>query len=301
VEILVKDFSLDGSIVADRIYGTFPHVTTPTGVHLSGNVKEEFERFLNEYNQFLQVTAIPFYRIDAYFSEGKLHILEVNAAFVDGWGTALNLARACGVKVTPQLFAFPKQFATLEKEYLPELKLLVAELAALGLSGHRIVPYQQKVSSPLYVYGRTESGGNELVMPMDGLRLDDKRNLAAFSWIWQSEYISIPLHYTNDVEEWDNIPSSVVLKFCDKSGEESQQARTSVLIGKPDGKAKFLRSCYEAGTLLAQEFVQPTVHTLGNAQLILLTTGNALVTGYTQFSQKKIINDNSTHGPLCFE
>src|SRR5690606_20317646 len=103
------------------------------GVVLSAKVKAELERFLEEYNAFLKVEQAPYYRIDAYFDQNTLWVLEVNAAFVDGWGTALNLSRASWISLDPKAMVFPKLFATVEEEYLPELQLLIDELAVLGI------------------------------------------------------------------------------------------------------------------------------------------------------------------------
>jgi hypothetical protein len=300
VEIQFVERTLDEAVIAGCIYRDFPHQTTSQGVALSQKVRPELETFLSEYNSFIGA-VFPYYRIDAFFDQDTLWILEVNAAFVDGWGTALNLTRASGGKVNCERLTFPQHLATVEEDYLPELRLLVAELAAQGLIDHQIIDYVRTDDEPVYLYGRVDTYGSQQVFPLDGLRLDNKVNLALFSREWRGNSVQVPQHYLQRFQTWQEIPTQVVLKFCDKNSRECQQARTSVFINKPEGKAKFLKQCYESEVLLAQQYIPPAVHPLGNAQLILLTAGNAPVTGYVQYSQKPIINDNSIHGPLWIE
>jgi hypothetical protein len=294
-------FALDEDVVARCIYRNFPHQVTSTGVSVSRKVIAELELMLSRFNTFVGVEQTPYYRIDAYFDAGTLYILEINAAFVDGWGTALNLARASGIVVPKQKLVFPRLFATREQDYLPELELWRDELAQLGLNQHLIVDWQESLSEPVYVYGRGEGVANSFSFPYDGRRIDDKQNLALFSRKWSGQHVRIPKHYISRYHSWEDVPSEAVMKFCDKQSSESQQARTSVLIGKPQGKAAFLRSCYAAETLLAQEFIQPIIYEGQSTQLIILAVGSTPITGYVQYSQKKVINDNSVHGPLLLD
>lgn len=240
--IRFTEFTLDRVAVAGCIYKNVSHEVTSNGVVLSSEVKAELRQFLDAFNTFIGVTEMPYYRIDAYVQGDALWILELNASFVDGWGTALNLCRVSGGSVDPESLVFPELFATESSDYLPELEVFLAELKLVGVDG-QIVPYQYYPELPTYIYGRVGSVTQKNVRPFEGLRLDDKRNLAQFSTLWQGKYVRVPRHYMSDTDLWEDIPASAVLKFCDKSGDASKQARTSVLIGKPEGKAKFLRRC----------------------------------------------------------
>jgi hypothetical protein len=298
--ISFRDFSLDPSIVAHVIYRDYPHQTTGRGVVLDSAVTSELQAFLAAFTASLGNDHKPYYRIDAYFDEESLWILEVNAAFVDGWGTALNLARASGIEVDLGALWFPENFTTLNPDYRPELALLVAELAVAGRE-HRIKKWPVGSKTLVYVYGRIDTNAwscDGEWEPYDGLRLDNKLNLGLFRQQWDGEVVEIPRHYIGRCDQWEDIPNDVVLKFCDKGSEECQKARWSVSFGKPSGKAPFIKRCYRAETLLAQSFIRPTQEDGKNCQLVILAMGSELITGYVQYSQSRIVNDNSIHGPL---
>ncbi len=302
--ITLQAFDMDRSVVAPCIYEGARHRVSERGVSLASPLVEELRRMLRAYNKFLKVRE-PYYRIDAYFDQDSLSILEINAAFVDGWGTALNLARASNIPIDPNKLRFPFSFATVEEAYLPELELFVRELE--GHRGERsdICNFRDWAwaDDEIYVYGRVPYDETLGVLPRDGLRLDDKRNLARFEQerldALGGKRVRIPRHYMASTTPWEAVPSDVVLKFCNKDGPEARQARQSVIIGKPQGKAKFLRGCYEQGSLIAQTFVPPFVDYGDNTQIVILAIGDEPVTGYVQYSAKQIINDNSVHGPLA--
>ena len=107
--IVFSEFNLNQSTVAPIIYSTSKHRTTNRGIIISGDIRQELKSFLSLFNAFIGVEKIPHYRIDAYFNEQSLWILEINASFVDGWGTALNLARSSGISIDPKLLIFPKR------------------------------------------------------------------------------------------------------------------------------------------------------------------------------------------------
>jgi hypothetical protein len=54
-------------------------------VEVSPEIIEEMNDFLEKYSNFTGIKKTAFYRIDAYFNEEKLYILDINASFVDGW------------------------------------------------------------------------------------------------------------------------------------------------------------------------------------------------------------------------
>lgn len=291
-------FDMNHSVVAPVIYGTKQHLTTDKGVVISNDISTELKRFLIDFNNSVGVSQLPYYRIDAYFNEQSLTVLEVNASFVDGWGTALNLARASGISVDPRLLIFPERFASVSSVYLPELKLFLDEMATLGVNGHKVCSWDKSDTDPIYVYGRVGQRDQPNVLPYDGLRLDNKLNLGLFSREWSSDLVKIPKHYIGRLESWDTVPREAVLKFCDKGSLECQRARQSVLLGKPSGKAPFLKRCYNSESLLAQNLVEPAKLYGNNCQLIIFAVGAEPVCGYVQYSRNEIINDNSVHGPL---
>jgi len=110
--------------------------------------------------------------------------------------------------------------------------------------------------------------------------------------------IKIPRHYINRFDAWGEIPQEVVLKFCDKESVECRRAGQSVMFGKPSGKAPFISRCYRAETLLGQERIFPASQDRANCQLIIFAIGNEPITGYVQYDWRRIINDDSIHGPL---
>lgn len=298
MRISFSDFDMNKSIVAPIIYGESRHYTTNRGVVISNETRRELKRFLSGFNASIGVEQTPYYRIDAYFDEQTLWLLEINASFVDGWGTALNLARASEITVDPTQLVFPKRFASKSRAYLPELELFVSELAYLGLHGHSVCEWNGDGVDPIYVYGRVGSKDQPHVLPYDGLWLDNKLNLGLFSREWNGDLVKVPWHYISRFNLWEEIPREVVLKFCDKGSAECERARQSVMFNKPSGKAPFLKRCYEAETLLAQDIVRPTKQDENNCQLVILAIGDEPITGYVQYSRSEIINDNSTHGPL---
>lgn len=291
---------MDQARVAPVIYGTQPHRTTSKGIRLSGEVRQELRRFLSEFNASVDSERPPYYRLDAYFDQERLWVLEINASFVDGWGTALNLARASGIGVDPTRLVFPKRFATIDPIYRPELMLFVEELAALGLDGRTICSSGETVE-PIYVYGRVGSKDQPQILPYDGLRLDSKLNLGLFSRTWTGDRVKTPRHYVSRFDPWEAVPEDIVLKFANKDSPACQRARQSVVFGKPPGKAPFLKRCYRDEALLAQEYVRPMREDNQNCQLVIMAIGDEPITGYIQYHWNRVINDASTHGPLVLQ
>ena len=295
-----RRFDLDPTIVAPIIYRNEPQRTTEMGVVLPPQVRLELSNLLQIYtDHFVE----QYYRIDAHFTADKLYVLEINTGFADGWGTALNLSRAAGIAILKEpLYAFPEKVACMDPDYLPEARLFVQEMADIPLTIDRIVHWDglDEPSDELYVYGRVKSKFIN-VYPLFGYERDNKLNLAHFAQKWSGKRVVIPRHYVCDLAGWDDIPSDAVLKFCEKENEESRVARASVIIGKPLGKAQFLRRCFSERKLIAQERIYPTRHEAMNCQLIILARDSDVITRYVQYSEKEIINDNSIHGPLLIE
>lgn len=298
----LKEFTFDPNVeLARTIYRGAYHQVTNLGVGISAEATAELRRFMREYATFLGADK-PFFRLDVYMAGRKLWVLEVNTAFVDGWGTALNLSRAAGLPVATDLLWFPKHFCLLDEAYRPELELLVSELGVAGKENHHICEDWKTVAKneDVYAYGRTQ-GHN--IWPKRGVELDNKMNLQRFRVRWHSELIAIPRMFTPSDTVWADVPSTAFLKFTDKSGSESQRARFSVKAGKPAGSSPFLKRCYNDGTLIAQERIDGRKTWLNghDRQIQLVVLGNThMLTGYVQYGLGSIVNDNSIHGPLAF-
>ena len=304
-----RRFNLDASLVAPVIYGQQPHRVTNLGITISSDIRSELELLLAQYGKAIMAPRPAYYRFDCYFDATKLWVLEINTAFVDGWGTALILSRAANIHVnTEPLKVFPNAIATTDSVYLPEMQLFADELQAHMCQRLEIKNEFTGTHFPapdVYVYGRLREEFPN-IYPRRGHRLDDKRNLASFEHdVWRGSYVRIPRHFAIGWTTWNEIPDSAVLKFCEKGGVESERARASVILGKPSGKAKFLRFCYESERLIAQDRIQPILIDEGSfdkfGQLIILAIDDKVVCGYVQYSSQLIISDNSIHGPLLIE
>lgn len=290
-------FDLDKSEVAEHVYGDHFNMTTPQGVVLNREVTEELRLFMDEYAEFLGIST-PYFRADLYpDANGDVHVLEVNASFVDGWGLAYNLSRAANLPM--QIATFPYRFAYEEEVYLPELRLLVEELAHLG-QHHVIEKWRGVADSDTYVYGRVEQASDH-IFPWNGVEMDLKLNLRDFSKQWQGRRVHIPRMFAADTTPWSCLPSDIFMKFVDKSSGACLESTFSVKKGKHETE-KF---GYFLGDFIAQQEVplmQTMIHPefVQNVQIVVLASADALA-GYVQLSAKDIINDNSIHAPLCFE
>lgn len=296
---MLTRFRQDWSAIANCIYKDYPHLTTSYGVAIWRDDSAELHRFVVEYADYLNLKN-PYFRIDIYPDiDGTFQVLEVNAAFVDGWGTALNLSRASGIQA--QVPSFPACFACPNPDYHPELEVLVNEKGLFG-ERHQIMDWTGNPDCPTYVYGRVEAKSN-LIYPYNGIEMDSKLNLAEFGQIWQGKRVKIPVFYTAGQTPWIDLPEDIYLKFVHKSGPESQHARFSVKKGKPKGKSPFLSQCYNEQTLIAQASIKPRKAMLEDqdeertVQIVLLATRESLL-GYVQYGKGDIITDNSIHGPL---
>lgn len=121
-----KEFKLEPNVqLAPVIYRDTPHRTTPFGAVVRSDAASEMLEFIQQYASFIGAGRNPYFRLDVYVAGGKLWVLEVNAAFVDGWGIALNLSRAVGRTISQNELTFPRCFAMHGSlDYLPEMELL---------------------------------------------------------------------------------------------------------------------------------------------------------------------------------
>lgn len=176
--IKFKTFELDRTIVAPVIYRDYPHKTTPVGLVVEMAVVQELKCFLKKFLEFHNRTeAGTFIRVDAFFSENGLQVIELNVELADGWGVALNLARASGNLVTlPLGIELPSHYVAYTSNYISEYQLAVKEFCRLG---HHV--------------GDIESRYCEIEIKDE---LDNKMCLERFSRIWKGDLVKVPKMYS---------------------------------------------------------------------------------------------------------
>lgn len=95
----LRDTDMNEEIVAKTIYRNQTRIFWEEMVEVSPEIIEEMNDFLEKYSNFTGIKKTTFYRIDAYFNEEKLYILDINASFVDGWWNSLNFSRATSQEI----------------------------------------------------------------------------------------------------------------------------------------------------------------------------------------------------------
>lgn len=300
-----RSFSLNPNIVAPCVYKGARHHTTSFGAVLSSSVRAELRALLAQWLKIAGVAEPGTYcRIDAYPDhEGRLHILEGNWNFVDGWGTALNLARATGSVVTMApaqgvpIHEFPRRWMTEEEVYLPELNLACDELAHGGIEDCHVVPWGSDTEKGVYLYGRSPLFRENRVFPLHGPRLDNKGLLIDLSIVWEGSEVRVPMTYGYEVETWEGLPGNVVFKPRCKS-----EASGPVRFRCDVGRGKDARRAFEAGETVAQEVVNRHLVDGRPTQFVIMCVGTEPLVGYVQYAETgtRVINDNSIHGPLLF-
>lgn len=307
MSVIFRDFQLNASVIAPCIYASAHHRTTTLGAVVSSSVQDELRCLLR---QLLDVAGVgsegTFFRVDAYpDASGLLNVLEVNAHFVDGWGTALNLARAAGYRVALDPTCFPRLWTSEEDVYLPELQLTHDELARYGVQGGgqppRIIERREALNGanePVYWYGRFRRfDESPHIRPASGDRLDDKGLLSDLSLLWEGNEVLVPMTYGCEVASWDELPRAVVFKPRRKYDTNSPvQFRSDI------GRGREARQAYDEGETVAQEVLTRYLVANRPVQLVIMCAGTEPLTGYLQHADEgtRIINDDSEHGPLIF-
>ena len=83
--IRFKYFQIDEKIIAPEIYSWAKRQISSKWIEISDEINGELSNFLENYIDFLWLNwKRLFFRIDCYFDEKKLYILDINASFVDG-------------------------------------------------------------------------------------------------------------------------------------------------------------------------------------------------------------------------
>lgn len=282
----VCNFDIDQSIVAPITYRDYPHLTTSIGVEIGQKIREELSLLLAGFLKFHKREGKgTFIRVDAFLSEDGLNIIEFNVELADGWGVALNLARACGKPVElPVGVELPRQYTAYKSDYLPEYRLAISEFGRLGQNSMSIKEdfWTPEVKDPL----------------------DSKLCLEQFARTWSGNTVRIPKLYSVETTLWESLPENVVFKFTEKYGPEALRARYSVAPRDKIGKGKHVRQSYNASKAVAQERITP--HTLPDGsvtQAIIMCAGSTPITGYLQVASQGefIINDRTGRkGPLLF-
>lgn len=285
--LTIRTFPLDDSIVARRIYRDYPHQTTTVGCVIAESVQRELTSFLEEFLRFINCDENLYLRLDVFLNSGVLNVIEINIELQDGWGVALNLLRASGNKPKPFSGAvLPREIIAYSEDYIPEFELAQREFAALG-HAMQVVGWRERQDVPAKS------------------KYDDKLYLAQFSRLWRGGLVHIPSMYSVGNTVWEDLPHDVVFKFREKYGEASHTARYSVARRTQIGKGKYMRQCYNAGTAIAQEYIEPLRLDDGSAtQAIILCAGVTPVTGYLQVAPQGVfvINDKTaSKGALVLE
>ena len=173
---------INPKIVADSIYQWVKRESSDNGIELSSSITQELNLFLQQYSVFVWQRVDVYYRIDAYCNEDSFFILDINAAFVDGWGNALNFTRSVWQDVDRILLQnFPENMYLQEQQYRPEFQLCIDKLQLLGIQTQEVQEILQK--DKIYVYGVMPKTEN--IYPFDGIRIDNKMNLALFAKQWK--------------------------------------------------------------------------------------------------------------------
>src|SRR3989338_7094869 len=196
VVMRVERFSLDESVLPRSVYRDpfkgyeIAHKTTSWGLVLEDEVQDETGAFFD-----------------------KLLILEVNVETQDGWGVALNLVRAAGVKVEiPPDADMPGEFIDYGDGHRAEFELACQELALLGC---KAAIKEGELNPDPWFWG--------IPWSIPKHELDDKMYLARFASTWQGESVLVPKMYHRDEVPWEEIPEDVIFKFGKKYGPESRR------------------------------------------------------------------------------
>ena len=315
MKIQIVEFPFDQTQFPVSLYGNKPYHVGNTGLKMPRQIKNEVECLIQEF-----VAACGFgkkgvyLRLDLFINPNfeQVHLLEVNSRLVDGWGAAFSLAQAGGQKIeeistNARHATFPSfwHLPFSNRVYRNDFDFTLRELNHLGVSTTELIALDSKSSNDwIYYYGwdRPEKNGLQIA-PSFGYEIENKVHLAQFSRVWQGERVNIPLGYSVYNAAWDEIPrDQVIFKFCEKHGEDSEQARTSVLYPNQVGKGRFVKQCYARGTIVAQDLIAPLEVSDKICQLILLTNSASVIAGYVLWAPHgtRIITDAYEHAPLVW-
>lgn len=305
--IEIREIETNNEILAPQIYWEVDRETSTQWIEISSEVNKELNDFLSSFTEFMWMKRDTFYRVDAYFNEEKLYILDVNASFVDWWGNALNFARATEQEVSQILYdIMPRKFYLWEEIYRPEFELCLNELRNLDIEAEEVKNYFLNIwenqRNKTYAYWSFDR--NENLFPYDWIRLDNKMNLALFSKIWKWQNVVIPSITLPSECSWQDLPKDVFLKMTWKN-DINKSNLWKVKEWKPR-KWWLAAEEWDNWKIIAQEKIKPMKNSnWENLQAIIMAGWNVekwdwiqSIAWYVQASTKNIINDNSTQSPL---
>lgn len=280
----LKLTELDANVVATSIYGDAPHLVESLGLYVDQVARLELEEFMRQFCSFVGIDAHveKYFRLDLYFDEVTVYVIEINVEVADGWGVSLNLLRATGKSLPCSGQMFPTIIPTFpEDPRQTEFELACHEFKAYGHLSE-VITKDARIFDPL----------------------DSKLFLARFSKTWRGDRVKVPRMYFSEVCPWETVPTDVYLKFTDKFCPEAMSARYSVKPRSELGKAKQMRKLYDEGRAIAQERVEPyRLSDERQVQAVVMFAGSVPVTGYIQIAgaTRKVINDKDTSkGALIF-
>lgn len=314
-KIQIVEFPFDRTMFPASLYGNKPYRVGNIGLMMPRRIKQEVERFVQEFLVVCKFGAEGVYlRLDLFVDPnlGEVHLLEVNSRLVDGWGAAFGLARIGGQGIEeisgdarragfPSLWHLPLS----NRVYRNDFDFTLQELEQLGVSATELATLDGgEIGEWIYYYGWDRPKGNGLLIaPSSGYEIENKVHLARFSQVWQGERVKIPIGYSVCSVAWEEIPRDrVIFKFCEKHGEDSERARASVLYPNEVGRGRFVQQCYARGTIVAQDLVESFEAGDKICQLILLTSGKAVIAGYVLWAPRgtRIITDAYEHAPIVW-
>lgn len=298
-----RNFDINEEIVAKTIYWNEKREFSPKWLEISSKLKQEFNTFLEKYIDFVWLRKTAYFRIDAYFDEDNLYILDINASYVDGWWNAMNLTRAVWKEIDSILLnKFPDKTYLQEEIYRPEFELFINEMSIYWKQIEEVTQINERYKT--YIYGVEKRLWN--LFPYDWLRIDNKLNLAMFSKLWKWENIKVPEFILSNQCSWEDLPRDYVLKVTWKQDISRLNEKNTmwidwkVKIWKPK-KWKLASSLWEENKLVAQKKISPYLdENRKNNQAIIMTLDTDIIAWYVQKSTFDIINDNSLQSPLIF-
>ncbi|MCA9375969.1 MAG: hypothetical protein KC925_02800 [Candidatus Doudnabacteria bacterium] len=303
-----RTFPLTQGILPRTIYKYYLCKWDERGVVLPEAIRSGLSALLQEV--VLRAGESPdqeglYFRVDLYVDPACdiVYVLEVNACFVDGWGTALALSRAAGHAVVLAPEQFPRRWTVHNTSYHPEFELALRELQIAGAGPLEALSWSDVLFGacvdPTYWYGQFRARNTHPdVWPYKGSVLDSKRWLAEVSKTWSHPMVRIPAFFDHTSHDWDVLPEEVVFKPVQKA-----DATDTVKFRAGMGKGKAVKRRYGRGLMLAQERVPTFRLDSQPVQLIVMCAGTTPVAGYTLIADPdaSIINDSASHGPLIFE
>ncbi|MFH1621017.1 MAG: hypothetical protein ABIB04_02945 [Patescibacteria group bacterium] len=314
-KIQIIETTINHDLLPKSLYGDKPYRVDGKGLIIPHSFKHEIEKLLNKFlaTRLFDKQGV-FLRLDLFIDPelDRIHLLEINSRLVDGWGASFNIIRAAGEKVEelsvvasralfPPFWYLPLS----NRVYRNDFDFVLRELNLLGVSVLEAKTLGDIPPSEwVYYYGWDRPKNNRpRLAPSSGYEIENKVHLADFSQTWHGDQVRIPRGYSRGNTVWDDIPrEQVIFKFCEKQCPDSRRAGSNVLYPKEVGRGRFTKQCYNRGTIVAQDIVSSLEFEDRICQLVLLTSGETVITGYVLWAPRmaRVITDAYEHGPLLW-